>query len=66
VETKHGLVAKRIDPLPQPVLTAQNASPTLKAKLREICRAELETGTLYQEVADCFSLAMDSALRSLR
>lgn len=66
VETKHGLVAKRIDPLPQPMLNASNASPTLKAKLREICRAELETGTLYQEVADTFALALDSALRSLR
>lgn len=66
VATKRGLVKKRIKPLPQPVLTARNASPTLKAKLREICRGELETGTLYQEVADTFALALDSALRSLR
>ena len=63
VETKHGIVAKRIDPLPQPVLTARNASPTLKARLRAMIREELESGTHEQEVADTFALALEQALR---
>ena len=63
VETKHGLVAKRIDPLPQPVLTARNASPTLKTRLRTMIREELESGTLEAEVADTFAIALEQALR---
>lgn len=63
VETKHGIVAKRIDPLPQPVLTARNASPTLKARLRAMIREELESGTHEQEVADTFAIALEQALR---
>jgi hypothetical protein len=63
VETKHGLVAKRIDPLPQAPLTARNASPTLKARLRAMISEELEAGTHEQEVADTFAIALEQALR---
>ena len=66
VESKQGLVTKRIDKIQPAPLSASNASPTLKAKLRSIIREELETGTLHQEVADTFAMALESALRGLR
>jgi len=63
VETKNGLVAKRIDHLPQAPITARNAPPTLKARLRAMIREELESGTHEQEVADTFAIALEQALR---
>jgi hypothetical protein len=66
VETNQGLVTKRIDKIQPAPLSARNASPTLKAKLRSIIREELETGTLHQEVSDTFAMALESALRGLR
>jgi hypothetical protein len=56
-------IKKWVQPLPQAPLRAQNASPTLKKTLRRIIAAELETGTLEQEVADCFADALNQALR---
>ena len=56
-------VTKPIAALPQPVLSARNASPTLKARLRTMIREELESGTLEQEVSDTFAIALEQALR---
>lgn len=59
-----GLPVKKVIPkLPQAPLTARNASPTLKARLRTMIREELESGTLEQEVADTFAIALEQALR---
>lgn len=58
-------VKKAIPKLPQTPLTARNAHPKLKEKLRTIIREELETGTLEQEVADTFALALNQALAAI-
>jgi hypothetical protein len=56
-------VKKAIPALPQAPLNARNPSPKLKEKLRTIIREELETGTLEQEVAETFAIALEQALR---
>lgn len=58
-------VKKAIPKLPQAPLTARNASPKLKEKLRTIIREELETGTLEQEVADTFAETLRQCLGSI-
>jgi hypothetical protein len=66
VQGKQGLMKKQIDKVKPAKLNASNASPTLKAKLRSIIRDELESGTLEEEVAHTFAIALECALRGLR